>query len=228
MGTVPRDIAAKIEWFATHQPIWLTNTAAIGLAAGDAATLLTKVQAAQDARAAQVTAQNAAKSATVTLRSAIDDLSNYGAQLLAKIKTKALSTGDSVYALADVAPPAIPTPMPPPGACTDFVPELQADGSLKSTWTSNNPVGSSGTVYQLWRRVTADGAFEYVGGTGDKQFVDSTIPAGSSQVTYQIQAVRSTAVGPWAQFNVNFGTGGGSGTTTMSVTETKPTPKIAA
>lgn len=227
MSTVPRDIAAKIEWFATHQPIWLANTAAIGLAAGDAATLLAKVTAAQDARAAQVTAQNAAKSSTVTLRAAIDDLAVYGAQLLAKIKTKALTTGDSVYALADVPPPATPGPVAAPGACTDFAPEFQADGSLLFKFKSNNPVGSSGTVYQVWRRATPDGAFEYLGGTGSKEFVDSTIPAGSSQVTYQIQAVRSTAVGPWAQFNVNFGTGGG----TMTVTETPvsgATPKIAA
>jgi hypothetical protein len=49
------------------------------------------------------------------------------------------------------------------------------------------------------------------------------VPAGSSQVTYQIQAVRSTAVGPWAQFNVNFGAPGQA----MSVTEGKPV-KIAA
>jgi len=46
--------------------------------------------------------------------------------------------------------------------------------------------------------------------------VDATIPAGSSQVTYQMQAVRSTAAGPWAQFNVNFGTGAGAGAGAMS------------
>ncbi len=65
------------------------------------------------------------------------------------------------------------------------------------------------------------GEFNYLGGSGEKEFTDSTIPAGSSQVTYQLQAVRfPTGARPVGarQFNVNFGTG--SGTTT--VTE-KPT-----
>jgi hypothetical protein len=44
-------------------------------------------------------------------------------------------------------------------------------------------------------------------------------------VTYQVQAVRSTAVGRWTQFNVNFGSGG-SGTEIASVSE--GSPKLAA
>ena len=55
------------------------------------------------------------------------------------------------------------------------------------------------------------------------------MPAGSSQVTYQIQAVRSTAVGPWAQFNVNFGVSSAGFAIVKSVTESAPTPpRIAA
>jgi len=68
------------------------------------------------------------------------------------------------------------------------------------------------------------GEFTYLGGTGMKEFTDATIPAGSAQVTYQIQATRTTAVGPWAQFNVNFGVSSG-GEMTASVSET---PKMAA
>jgi hypothetical protein len=70
------------------------------------------------------------------------------------------------------------------------------------------------------------GEFEYLGGSGAKEFIDATIPAGETALTYQIQAVRSTAVGLWATFNVNFGTNSAGGATT-SVTETSA-PKIAA
>jgi hypothetical protein len=42
-----------------------------------------------------------------------------------------------------------------------------------------------------------------------------------------MQAVRSTAVGEWAQFNVNFGVSGAGGTMTAMVTESVPA-KIAA
>ena len=145
---------------------------------------------------------------------------------MSKTKTKGMSGGASVYALADVPPPAIPGPVPAPGACSDFVAELQANGTLLIKFASNNPPGASGTVYQVFRRNTPSGAFTYLGGAGTKEFLDATIPAGSSQVTYQVQAVRSTAAGPWAEFNVNFGVSTG-GTMTASVSET-PGPKIAA
>ena len=36
------------------------------------------------------------------------------------------------------------------------------------------------------------------------------VPAGSGQVTYQIQAIRATAVGNSEQFFVNFGVSGAS------------------
>ncbi|HLL91178.1 MAG TPA: hypothetical protein VK324_17910 [Tepidisphaeraceae bacterium] len=62
-----------------------------------------------------------------------------------------------------------------------------------------------GTIYQVYRRLGPDGAFEYIGGAGQRKFVDATIPAGTPSVTYQLQSVRSTAVGPWSQFNVGFG-----------------------
>jgi hypothetical protein len=46
-------------------------------------------------------------------------------------------------------------------------------------------------------------------------------------VTYQIQAVRSTAVGPWAQFNVNLGVSPG-GPISVSVGDSMPAPRFAA
>jgi hypothetical protein len=65
-----------------------------------------------------------------------------------------------------------------------------------------------------------------LGGTGKKEFADATIPAGVSQVTYQIQAVRSTAHGPWTAFTVKFGMSSGEGAT-ASIVETTPT-RLAA
>ena len=83
--------------------------------------------------------------------------------------------------------------------------ELRQDGSLVLRWTCRNPRGAAGTMYQVYRRIGMTGPFKYLGGSGSKRFVDETIPAGSAQLTYQIRARRSTAVGPWALFNVNFG-----------------------
>ena len=105
-----------------------------------------------------------------------------------------------------------PAPRPAPGMPNRFTVALAGNGSLTLKWKSNNPKGSSGTMYQIWRRLgaaTSTATFTYIGATGQKQFQDSTIPAGTASLTYQLQAVRSTAVGAWAQYNVSFGVSNG-------------------
>jgi hypothetical protein len=61
-------------------------------------------------------------------------------------------------------------------------------------------------MYQVGRQIGSTGPFVYVGGSGEKKFVDETLPAGTASVTYRVQAVRSTKVGMVATHNVNFGT----------------------
>ena len=61
---------------------------------------------------------------------------------------------------------------------------------------------------------------------GKKEFIDDSIPAGKTALMYKIQAVRSTAVGDWATFNVFFGTNA-SGLTTATLVE-GPATKLAA
>ncbi len=70
------------------------------------------------------------------------------------------------------------------------------------------------------RRTTPTGPFDFLGTSGQRKFIDTTVPAGSSQITYQLQGVRSTAIGPYAQFNVNFGFAS-NGQMTASVTPVK-------
>jgi hypothetical protein len=93
-------------------------------------------------------------------------------------------------------------------------------------WKCANPAGSQGTFYQVSRRTGTGGAgvFVPVGGTGNKSFVDATVPAGVANVTYQVVAVRSTAMDLAAQFTVNFGVGGGG----EAVASAGGAPKLAA
>jgi hypothetical protein len=122
---------------------------------------------------------------------------------------------------------AIPSPMPPPGTPSNFRVELLGDGSVKSTWKANNPSGMSGVTYQVWRRFGSEGEFTFHGATGEKKYIDSTIPAGTPQVQYQVRGIRPTSAGEWAQFNVNFGMSAG-GATMASVVQTPVEPKLAA
>lgn len=223
---VPQKAVDRLEFYERHIPGWTTEAVGIGLVAGDVTALGTKATTARASYEAQKTAQDAAQAATLTWQNDLAALSRAGSECIKKIRVKAGSAGTSVYALAEIPAPATPSPAPAPGKPTDLVVSLDSSGALALKWKCPNPAGVSGTMYQLRRRIGAAMEFEYIGGTGSKKFLDNKIPAGSTQVTYQIQAVRSTAVGLSAEFNVNFGVSS-SGGATASVVETSPT-RIAA
>jgi hypothetical protein len=231
MSVVPKKIAERIQWYRDHAPLFTANAAAIGITPAEATDLAARAAAAKTAFDAQQAAQLAAESATTDLRAADQYLSQVGAALIAKVRAKAaLGGGTAVYALAGLPTPATPSPVGNPGTPSNFAVQLFQDGSLELTWRAKNPKGSVGTMYQVYRRTTPAGEFAYVGGTGSKKFVDTALPAGVSQVTYQVQGVRSTAVGAWGQFNVNFGSAasGGGGMTASVGEATAASPKLAA
>jgi hypothetical protein len=226
MGLLPVNYAARIAWFQSRTAIWTTNATAIGTTTTAVTDVDTKATAAADALAAQETAQNAAKAATQTLADAMAALTNSGNVVIDQVRTKARTAGDSVYPLANIPAPATPTPKPPPGQPTDLQVALDAIGTLTLKWKCANPPGSSGTTYNVFRRIGATGEFTYLGGTGAREITDETVPAGSALVMYKIQAVRSTAVGPWNTFNVFLGVDTGGAAMVTSVVAT--TPKMAA
>ena len=83
----------------------------------------------------------------------------------------------------------------------------------------------------MFRRTGADGPWVYLGGTGLKRITDVSVPAGATNLTYQLQAVRSTVTGPWAQFNVTFGVpevGGAATALVVAAPAPVAAPKLAA
>ncbi len=119
---------------------------------------------------------------------------------------------------------AMPSPLPPPGKPDRFRVTLSGDGSVELAWKCNNPPGSRGTIYQVERRVGGGSAFTFLGASGTKRFIDTSIPAGAPSLTYQVQAIRSKSAGQRAQYNVNFG---GSAGATMTASAAAA-PRIAA
>lgn len=111
----------------------------------------------------------------------------------------------------------VPAPVPPPGTPYSFNVVLGAAGGLTAGWKCNNPVGGYGVFYNVFRRNDPSSPYEFVGTAGQRKFIDDTIPAGASQITYKVQAARTTGPGPVAEFNVNFGISN-SGSMTASVT----------
>lgn len=233
MGIVPDTRTGKIEFYETHADIWRTNATQIGLTVAEATELAADAADARAAYNASLTARDAAKAATQTFYSATSDLAGFGAGLLAKIKSYAESTGNpNVYQLAQIPPPATPSPAPAPGTPTNFTVGLLQSGAVELRWKCENPAGVSGTIYECRRRIGSGGgggAFAFIGATGTRSFTDDTLPSGSSGVTYEITAVRSTRRGAPAQFNVNFGVGGNGQAFARVVNVTPaPTAKLAA
>jgi hypothetical protein len=228
MAIVPKKNGEMIGFYATRQAAWATSATLIGITSGQATTLDQKISAANDAKAAFEAAQIAAKDSTITYHAAADELRRYGAELIAAIKAKALSVGGtSVYTLASIPPPATPSPVGNPGTPYQLKVELKPNGSLFLKWLCDNPVGASGTIYQVGRKNVGDAQFTYIGGAGVREFTDNTLVAGSSGVVYRIQAVRSTAVGDEAEFIVNFGIAPSGAMTIQSVDPITPTRKAA-
>jgi hypothetical protein len=228
MSLIPPTIDGKIQFFQSKNSPWSTNAVAIGTTAAAVSALNTKVSTAQTKLAAAIAAREAAKTATTDLQLAVRDMQNAGSDIIKQIRAKAATDGDNVYVLAQIPPPALPSPVPAPGTPTDFVVTLNPDGSLKLKWKCANPPAALGTVYQISRRTGASGPLVPIGVSGSRSFPDGTVPAGVASVTYQIIAVRSTAVGVAAQFTVNFGIAPETGAMTASIVESSPAPKLAA
>lgn len=209
MGIVPQQKLPRLEFYEEHLPPWTSNATAIGLTTGAITAFSPKVTACRSAYTAQQAALAAAKAATENFNNKLRDLhesSGGGAELLRTIKNFAESKNDpNVYVLAQIPAPAPPSPAPPPGLPEQFRVEVFPVGSVKLTWKCKNPTG--GTVYEVWRQI-GEGALIYAGTSGLREFIDETLPAGSSPVTYRVTAVRSTVRGVTAEFTVRFGQNG--------------------
>lgn len=206
MGIEPRSINERINFWQNHIAPFTTNAVAIGTTTAAVTDLGTKATAARAAYVAQTQAMQAMKSATADLKTAMIAMSTAGMAIVDQIRGKARLSGDVVYNLADIPVPATPSAKGNPGTPNQFKLQLLEDGTLIIKWKCANPTGTTGTIYQVERRIGATGPFEALGGSGKKEFADAEIPLGATSVTYQIRAVRSTAIGNPAMLTVSFGT----------------------
>ena len=208
MGIVPRNNAEKLSYFEAHVGKWLQHAGEIGTSTEQVEALQVKLQSARAALIAQRAAQDKARSATAAFNGALDEVAAAGAAIIQQIRTAARSGGNEVYTLANVPAPGRPAPIAPPGEPFRLRVELQPAGALVLRWRCKNPRGSTGTVYYISRQLDPGGPFAFLGIAGGKRFVDETVPPGTSQIVYQIQAIRTTAQGVAARFPVNLASTG--------------------
>jgi hypothetical protein len=206
---VPNTASDKITFFTSHVSGWAEDPPVIGTTAERVALVQAKLDEAKQALLARGHAVDAARSATLRLRMALAELSDVGAQVIAEVKAKAAVDGESIYPRASLPLPATPSPLGKPGKPTNLSVELLSGmGVFRLAWKCRHPRGAKGTMYQVYRRLGAGGDYAFLGASGKKKFTDATIPAGTGFVSYRIVAVRSTARGDVAEFNVNLGVSG--------------------
>jgi hypothetical protein len=115
---------------------------------------------------------------------------NQVADLIRQIKAYAELQANpaTVYAAAQIPPPAAPTPLPAPGKPTDFAVVLNADGSVTLSWNSSDSAASSGAFFAVSRKLPGQSAFTGIGGapgsTSESRrpsFTDGTVPASAAE-----------------------------------------------
>ncbi len=221
MGTYPDAPRAEfLGWCQTHEKIFVDNAAALGLTPAQTTAFKTATDGTTAALTNQEQVKQAAKVATQEAADAFTTLRASAGETVGLIKAFAESQPDPnvVYNLAQIPPPAQPTPWPPPGQPTHLTVTLDpALGALTLHWKAANPPGTTGTSYIVTRRLAGESTFSVVGVTGQKQFTDQTVPAGQTSVQYLVQGQRADSRGPVSTIlTVNFGKAPGEMTTSTA------------
>ena len=210
MPVVPTRLQDFIQFADMHAPVWTIHAVAIGLTPAQATAFSGFAAAASNAYTAKLNAEQALRAANLTLQTAVGDARRSAGDMVRTIRAFAenASKPEVVYNLAQIPPPATPTPMPPPGQPTDLsVTLVPTSGAMELRWKAVNPTGSTGTSYIVRRREEGGGGdFTFVGVTGEKRYVDSTFFAGPDRVEYTVQGQRADSAGPVSDiFIINFG-----------------------
>jgi hypothetical protein len=199
MSTYPTSPRSDfIEWCAAQAPEWNEDPDAIGLTKTQASEFVATADKAQTALVELEQARQAALVAADKARAVVALLRRQAGEAVRSIRSYAELSPDApkIYATARIAPPAGPTPMPPPGRPTRMNATLEAaTGALTLTWKSRHPSGVGGTTYLVRRRLPGETAFTLLGTVGKKTFVDDALPAGVAGVEYTVQGQRGSRVG---------------------------------
>lgn len=225
MAIVPTNKQDRLVFYEGHIGMWTEHYSDLGITSAECAALAALITAGRAAYTTQVDNAAIARASTSDANIAIAAIHALGAPMIAKIKAYAETTNDpGVLNTAGLPQPSPDSPVGPPGKPTDFTVLLNQGGSLTIKWKCTNPIGGTGTVYEVQRRLSPGGPFTYVGVSGgDKTYNDETLPAGSTGVAYRVTGLRSGLRGPTVQCDVNFGVsgGGGGGFAVSDVTETE-------
>ncbi len=226
MSVMPRDKVGQIEFATSHVEKWLEHAIAIGSSPERIEELAAKIAEARAAFNEQKQAQLKARAATMKFHLAVDAMSAITQEVITTARTKAIASGDNeIFVLASIPTPKNPSPIRELDKPHRFSAKLGALGTIILQWKCTQPRGATGVIYQVSRQLGSTGEMLPIGVTGKKKFLDATIPQGTSIVTYNVRAVRSTGTSEWASYDVKFGANFGK--QFLSIV-TRSSPNLAA
>ncbi len=221
MANMPQaPIAALMGWMNSHATTWAQVAPQIGLTPARVVGLQTLLEQATKDIATATEARQASKFATSQQNDSIRDARDECAEMIQVIKGFIESSGNTnLWNVAQISPNAQPGEVPPPNAPTNILATLDVTGNLTLSWKASQP--APGTVYRIHRAFNGSTNYTFIDAVGEKNFIDSTIPLGTQQVSYQISARRggqnSAASGT---LTVQFGRVAGPGAGLTIVSET--------
>ncbi len=233
MSILGNSIIDNIEFCEAHAPVWAANIAGLGLTQAQSAALTAATDEARMAYDNALKAREASKAATVEMKSEASQMKTIAATALRSIKTyaEAQANPDTVYSLAQIPPPAQPSPLPLPGKPTDILVTLLATGAVQISWDAENAAASSGVFFNIYRKLPGANAWVSLGGTSGTTstsrrmtFTDATVPtsAAAAGVQYVMQGQRGTAQGLLSDaITVQFGTDTPGGLSVMNANAKK-------
>ncbi len=233
MGTIPNDDRQMITFCAAHKDTWSQNQAAIGVSAAQNSAMAAALLSAEKALGEAEAARAVSKGATTTFKSNSRSLRDVCSDIVRTIQTFAKNNNNpAVYGLADIpAPQPRSENAPPPGQPSDIRAGINSDGSLTLTWKSNNPSGVSNVVYKVQRAFNGTNNYTLLDTVGERTFTDTTIPFGTTSVSYIITGKRGGQTGLMSNsFTAQFGSVPGGGGMFIASTTTVPSTgmKMAA
>ncbi len=186
--TVPETRHAMIDFFALRRGPWAAAAAQLGFSAQDVAEFTQLLQEAEQAQAEAYKARNAARAAMHGANTRAEALRRKGAALIGVIRATAARTGDNhVYAAGQIPPPPPKPPRPAPEPPRNMRAIMDSSGATILTWEAST---AGGVTFLVSRQLAGEDRPRLIGSTGEKRFIDSTVPAGTTQAHYLVRARR--------------------------------------
>lgn len=238
MPVLPDTKLGQLEFFEAHKDLWMANAASIGIVPASMTAFKTQIAADRTAYDAMQVAREAGKASTQNFYNTHGTMLDTGRAFIAAIKAFAeTSHNPNVYVLANIDPPAPPTPAPTPETPTDLVGAISPSGSVTLTWSATRSGATRGIFFLVERQRASETTWTPLGGVMEKAILDPNPGLGEGPVQYRVRAGRNTSYSEWTvpiSFNVPCGPGlnatNDSNTTGVAgtITPASNTPKAEA